>query len=99
MAAAQRPTGTVTFVFTAMAGSTKLARKFPDSWPTILARHSALLHAAYIAHQGDIFQVIGDEIDAAFATALDALSAAIAAQQALRAEDWGAVGTIQVRMG
>ncbi len=93
------PSGTVTFLFTDMAGSTKLARKFPDTWPAIQARHSTLLRAAFTTHQGYIFQVIGDEIDAAFATAADALAAALAAQHALIDEDWGAAGSIQVRMG
>ena len=93
------PTGTVTFLFTDIEGSTKLARKFPDAWPMIQARHHALLQTAITTHQGYIFRTIGDEIDAAFETALDALAAAVAAQYALHSEDWGEIGSIQVRMG
>lgn len=93
------PKGTVTFLFTDIEGSTKLARKFPDSWPMIQARHHALLQAAITPHQGHVFQTIGDELDAAFETALDALAAALAAQRALSTEDWGGKGPICVRMG
>jgi class 3 adenylate cyclase len=42
---------------------------------------------------------VGDEFRAAFATALDALAAALAAQYALRTEDWGDIGSMHVRMG
>ena len=93
------PTGTVTFLFTDIEGSTKLARNYPDAWPTIQARHHALLQTAITTHQGYIFQTIGDEFDAAFETALDALAAALAAQYALQAEDWGEIGSMHVRMG
>ena len=93
------PTGTVTFLFTDIEGSTKLARNYPGDWPTIQARHHALLETAITSHQGYIFQTIGDEFNAAFGTALDALAAALAAQYALHAEDWGEIGSLHVRMG
>ena len=95
----QHPTGTVTFLFTDIEGSTKLARKYPDVWPMIQARHNALCETAITTHQGYIFHTIGDEFNAAFETALDALAAAIAAQYALQTEDWGVIGSIRVRMG
>jgi predicted ATPase/class 3 adenylate cyclase len=96
---AHLPTGTVTFLFTDIEGSTKLARRFPDVWPAALARHDDLLKSAITHHQGTIFRTIGDEFNAAFETASDALAAAAAAQAALQAEDWGAIGTLRVRMG
>jgi class 3 adenylate cyclase len=37
------PTGTVTFLFTDIEGSTKLAQQFPDAMPALLARHNELL--------------------------------------------------------
>ncbi len=77
------PTGTVTFLFTDIEGSTNLARNFPDAWPVIQARHHALLENAISTHHGVIFQTIGDEINAAFGTALDALTAALEAQASL----------------
>jgi predicted ATPase/class 3 adenylate cyclase len=93
------PTGTVTFLFTDIEGSTKLARKLAEAWPIIQAKHNALLQAAFTTHQGYVFQSIGDELDAAFETASDALIAALTAQRALNTEDWGGKGPIRVRMG
>ncbi|RPI24123.1 MAG: adenylate/guanylate cyclase domain-containing protein, partial [Chloroflexota bacterium] len=93
------PTGNVTFLLTDIEGSTKLARKFPDAWPMIQAKHDALLQAAMSTHQGYVYRTIGDEINVAFETALDALLAALAAQRALYSEDWGGKGPIRVRMG
>ena len=93
------PTGTVTFLFTDIEGSTRLARNFPDAWPAIQARHHALLETAISTHHGYIFQTIGDEIDAAFETALEALNAALEAQYALHSEDWGLIRSLHVRMG
>jgi predicted ATPase len=57
------------------------------------------LQAAITTHQGYVFQTVGDEFNAAFETALDALAAALDAQRALHTEDWGAPGPIRVRMG
>jgi len=95
----QLPTGTVTFLFTDIEGSTKLARKYADAWPMIQARHHVLLETAITAHQGYIFQAMGDEFNAAFETAQDALAAAVASQLALLKEDWGVSGSIHVRIG
>jgi predicted ATPase/class 3 adenylate cyclase len=93
------PTGTVTFLFTDIEGSTKLAQKFPDAWSMIQAQLNTLMQAAMAAHQGYVFRSIGDELGVAFETALNALAAALAAQRALYAEDWGEKGPIRVRMG
>jgi predicted ATPase/class 3 adenylate cyclase len=93
------PTGTVTFLFTDIVGSTNLARDYSDLWPTIQVRHHNLLQTAISTHHGYVYQIIGDEFQAAFATAPDALAAALAAQYALRAEDWGDIGSMHVRMG
>jgi predicted ATPase/class 3 adenylate cyclase len=93
------PTGTVTFLYTDIEGSTKLAQQFPDVWNTIQARHHAILQNAITTHSGFVFRTIGDEFNAAFTATLEALTAALAAQRALHAEDWGAAGQIRVRMG
>ena len=93
------PSGTVTFLFTDIEGSTKLARQYPDALPAALARHHAIVQAAISAHHGTVFRVIGDEFNAAFATAPAAIAAAVAAQRALRQEPWGPTGPLRVRMG
>ncbi len=92
------PTGTVTFLYTDIEGSTQLTQKHPDSMPDALARHHAILHQAITQHNGYVFRIIGDEFNVAFATALDALAAALAAQRALHEQPWGET-PIRVRMG
>lgn len=95
----QLPTGTVTFLFSDIVGSTNLARKFAERWFSIDAQHHDLMQKAVSAHHGRVVQTVGDEVQAAFATALDALEASLDAQYALGAEDWGEVGSVHVRMG
>src|SRR5687768_4232342 len=92
------PTGTVTFLFTDIEGSTKLAQEHPDAMPALLARHHEILHQSIQAHNGYVFQIIGDAFSAAFHTASDALKAALNAQQALSCEAWDPA-LIKVRMG
>ena len=92
------PTGTVTFLFTDIEGSTKLAQQYPDAMPTLLARHHEILHQSVQAYHGYVFQIIGDAFCAAFHTAPDALKAALAAQRGLVCETWDPV-SIKVRMG
>ena len=92
------PTGTVTFLFTDIEGSTKLAREHPDAWENVRARHHAILHDAIGCYQGHVFQIIGDAFCAAFHTAGDALKAAIKSQRDLQSELWGET-VIRVRMG
>ncbi len=77
------PTGTVTFLFTDIEGSTKLWEKFPDAMQGAVARHDAFVREAIESNNGYVFKTVGDAFCAAFATAPDALNAAIAAQRAL----------------
>jgi predicted ATPase/class 3 adenylate cyclase/DNA-binding NarL/FixJ family response regulator len=95
---ADLPTGTVTFLFTDIAGSTQLWERHPQAMPAALARHDALMRQAVEAHGGAVFKLVGDAVCAAFATAVDALDSALAAQRALYAESWDAVGALRVRM-
>ncbi|MBI5876454.1 MAG: tetratricopeptide repeat protein [Chloroflexi bacterium] len=77
------PSGTVTFLFTDIEGSTRLAQQHPAAWPGAKARHHTILRSAIESHGGYVFQVIGDAFCAAFHTASDALAAALEAQRAL----------------
>ncbi|MEW6400886.1 MAG: tetratricopeptide repeat protein [Chloroflexota bacterium] len=92
------PSGTVTFLFTDIEGSTRLAREHQETWETLRARHHTLLRKAIESNHGTIFQVVGDAFCAAFENAGDALQAAYHAQQALQHEPWGEAA-IHVRMG
>src|SRR5438128_10018932 len=92
------PTGTVTFLFTDIEGSTRRWEEQPEAMRVALARHDELLRAAIQVQGGVVFKTIGDAFCAAFPTAAQGLAAALAAQRALAAESWGAVGPILVRM-
>jgi class 3 adenylate cyclase len=78
-----KPTGTVTFLFTDIEGSTKLWEHHPEAMQKALARHDALLRQAVEMHGGYVFKTVGDAFYAAFGTAPDALAAALSAQQHL----------------
>src|SRR5207245_4935739 len=71
------PTGTITFLFTDVEGSTPLWEQQPDAMRQALAHHDACLRAGIEAQGGHVFKTIGDEFCAAFARAADALHAAI----------------------
>src|SRR5215213_2191466 len=92
------PTGTLTFCFTDIEGSTQLWEQHPQAMPGALARHDALLRQVIESHSGLIFKTVGDGMHVVFARASDALLAAQAAQAALHAEPWGATGPLRVRM-
>jgi len=69
------PSGTVTFLFTDIEGSTRLWEQHPEAMGEALARHDALLRGAIEAHGGHVFKTVGDQFCAAFATASDAVTA------------------------
>ena len=92
------PSGTVTFLFTDIEGSTKLAQQYPGQWEALRARHHAILQSAMEAYHGYVFQIIGDAFCVAFHTASQGLLAAIDSQRKLQAEAWGET-PIRVRMG
>jgi predicted ATPase/class 3 adenylate cyclase/Tfp pilus assembly protein PilF len=96
--ASARPTGTVTFLFSDIEGSTVRWEGAPDAMGAALARHDALMRTTLEARGAYIFKTMGDAFCAAFATAPDALAAALDAQCALAAEDFSAVEGIRVRM-
>ncbi|HEU5098510.1 MAG TPA: tetratricopeptide repeat protein, partial [Roseiflexaceae bacterium] len=96
--AAALPHGTVTFLFTDIEGSTQLWAQHPQQMVAAVARHEALLREAVTAAGGVVFKTVGDAVYAAFASALDALTAALAGQRALSAEVWDLPSPLRVRM-
>ena len=92
------PSGTVTFLFTDVEGSTRRWEADSTAMLTAVERHFTILDDAIASHRGARFKAIGDSSQAAFPTALDAAEAAIAAQRAIVAADWAALGPLQVRM-
>jgi predicted ATPase/class 3 adenylate cyclase len=92
------PTGTVTFLFTDIEGSTRLAREHPDRWESVRQRHHAILRSAMDTNNGYVFQIVGDAFCVAFHTTGDAVRSATKSQKDLHAEDWGNT-PVKVRMG
>jgi class 3 adenylate cyclase len=80
------PTGTVTFLFTDIEGSTRLLEGRPEPYRAALARHDAILERAIREHGGIIFERAGDSFAAAFSSPNAAVRAALEAQLALQNE-------------
>src|SRR5688500_20344241 len=95
---ADLPSGTVTFLFTDIEGSTALWERDRNAMAAAVQRHIALLDAAIQAHGGVHIKTVGDAIQAAFPTASIAVAAALEAQRALLAEDWREIGPMRLRM-
>src|SRR4029450_12701524 len=95
----QLPSGTVTFLFTDLEGSTRLWQDHPNAMRTALARHDAILREQVAAHGGHVVKTTGDGIHAVLATARDALDAAVGAQVGLAAASFEDTGPLRVRMG
>jgi predicted ATPase/class 3 adenylate cyclase len=92
------PTGTVTFLFTDLEGSTRLWDQHPEAMRAAVARHDQLLQEAFERNRGHVFKTVGDAFCVAFGAAPDALAAALAAQLALASEAWGEAGPLRARM-
>jgi predicted ATPase/class 3 adenylate cyclase len=93
------PTGTVTFLFTDVEGSTRLLEAAADRWPALLADHDRLVRDAITAHGGTVVKTEGDGFFAAFPSAVDAVTAAADAQRALASHEWPEALAPKVRMG
>jgi predicted ATPase/class 3 adenylate cyclase len=93
------PSGTVTFLFTDIEGSTRLWQEHPEAMSLAHARHDEILRQAIESNNGYIFQIVGDSFSAAFHNAMDGLHAVLSAQRGLQVEPWGETATINVRMG
>jgi predicted ATPase/class 3 adenylate cyclase len=93
------PTGTVTFLFTDIEGSTKLLRRLGDSYPALLDEHHRILAEAVEGHGGHRVGTEGDALFAVFESAPAAVAAATEAQRALHAHQWSHGEPVSVRMG
>ncbi|MFN2590349.1 MAG: adenylate/guanylate cyclase domain-containing protein, partial [Actinomycetota bacterium] len=93
------PTGTVTFLFTDIQGSTNLARALGERWEGVLDAHHGILRAAIERHDGLVIRTEGDAFFAVFSSAVDAVAATAAAQRGLAGHEWPPDGAVRVRMG
>jgi predicted ATPase/DNA-binding SARP family transcriptional activator len=96
---ADRPVGTVTFLFSDVEGSTRLWEESPEAMRSALRAHHGILRAAMEGHGGHVFSTAGDAFSAAFWTPADALAAAVEAQRQLSAAQWPERAEVRVQMG
>jgi DNA-binding NarL/FixJ family response regulator/class 3 adenylate cyclase len=96
---ARLPTGTVTFLFTDIEGSTRLLKQLGDGYRGVLADHRRLLRTAVSDHAGAELGAEGDALFAVFPRARDALATAVAGQRALAGHPWPDGVEVLVRMG
>src|ERR1043165_6400803 len=82
------PSGTVTFLFTDMEGSTRLLQQLGEAYTTLIADHDRLLREVWETHQGTVVGTQGDSFFVAFPSAVDALQAAIESQHVLALHPW-----------
>jgi YVTN family beta-propeller protein len=93
------PSGTVTFLFTDIEGSTALLRQLGGRYSDVLAEHQRILREAFAAHGGHEVDTQGDSFFVAFPRAKDAVAAAVDAQRDLAVQDWPDRVDVTVRMG
>jgi class 3 adenylate cyclase/CheY-like chemotaxis protein len=93
------PTGSVTFLFTDIEGSTPLAHRLGDEWHGVLVEHRRLVRSAIAEADGVEIDVRGDEFFVAFADAGPAAQAAVAGQRALSSHPWPDSCVLRIRMG
>ena len=93
-----RPSGTITFLFTDVEGSSRLWDEHPDAMATALRQHDSILRAALEGHGGYIFTTAGDSFSAAFSNPVEAITAAREIQGGLQSAG-DDVGEIKVRIG
>ena len=96
---AELPSGTVTFLFSDVEGSTRLLTRLGGRYAEVLGEHQRLLRAAFDEHDGREVHAEGDAFFVAFARASDAIAAAVSAQRALASERWPEGVDVRVRMG
>jgi predicted ATPase/class 3 adenylate cyclase len=92
------PTGTVTFLFTDIEGSTRLWEQDSSAMQLALARHDEILSSAIEERGGYVFKTVGDAFCCAFRTAPDALEAALEIQRRLLSSEWEKTRPLRVRM-
>jgi class 3 adenylate cyclase len=96
---AERPQGTVTFLFTDIEGSTELVRRLGERYADLLGEHRRLLRAAFSEHGGWEIDTQGDAFFVAFDRVKDSILAAVAAQRSLAVHNWPSKPAPKIRIG
>jgi class 3 adenylate cyclase len=92
------PTGTVTFLFTDVDGSTRLLKLLGSRYGEVMAEHRRILRESFREHGGHEIDTQGDALFVAFSRAKDAVRGAVAAQRALASHSWPDDAEVRVRM-
>jgi DNA-binding NarL/FixJ family response regulator/class 3 adenylate cyclase len=93
------PTGTVTFLFSDVEGSTELLRTLRDGYADVMADHERLLRSAFEGAGGHEINTQGDSFFVAFRKPKDAVGAALEAQRAIGSNEWPEGAEMRVRIG
>ncbi|HYZ10630.1 MAG TPA: adenylate/guanylate cyclase domain-containing protein [Actinomycetota bacterium] len=96
---ADLPTGTVTFLFSDIEGSTRLLDALGDRYPVVLETHQRILRGALGARGGIEVSTEGDSFFVVFLSAPQAVAAAVEAQRAIAAHEWPTEAPLRIRMG
>jgi predicted ATPase/class 3 adenylate cyclase len=96
---ADLPTGTVTFLFTDIEGSTRLLQELGDGYQAVQDRHSELVLEAIRAHEGHVVRTEGDSFFVSFSSPVQAVRATVEAQRRLSTAAWPHGRALRVRMG
>jgi hypothetical protein len=100
LASSELPSGTVTFVFTDIEGSTALLKRLGrDGYERVLSEQAGVVRTAVDAHGGQVVDTQGDSFFAAFRAARDAVAAAADIQRELAGHEWPEGVEVKVRMG
>jgi predicted ATPase/class 3 adenylate cyclase len=93
------PTGTVTFLFTDIQGSTRMLQQLGNRYARVEEEHAAIVYGAVESAGGVVVRTEGDSFFAAFSTPVQAIRAAVATQQGLASHEWSDGGPVRVRIG
>jgi len=95
----QLPSGTVTFVFTDIEGSTRLLQELGDDYADVAREHRRIVRETFGAQGGSEIDTQGDAFFFSFTRARAAVAAAVAVQRALRAHSWPQGKEVRIRIG
>ena len=94
------PSGTVTFVFSDIEGSTSLLKRLGDAgYAELLATHRRIVRETFAAHHGQEIDTQGDAFFYSFPRARDAVAAAVEVQRAHEREEWPDGAAVRMRLG
>ena len=99
MAVSTLPSGTVTFVFTDVEGSTRLLRALGEGWDGVLSEYRRILRETFAADEGREVDTQGDGMFFVFSRARPAVAAAAEAQRRLEEHEWPNGAAVRARMG